>query len=164
MAQVTPKPNGRPCIRAYDNLSKPCKVCGQLFYLRDRKFQSLSKFNNRRFCSIMCSQGRTSPYNGPNEFWAKVEKTGADDCWRWTGKISQKGYGCITYQGSHLRAHRLAYTLATGPITDGMMILHSCDNRACCNPAHLREGTAKDNVADAVSRNRMNWQKQGIAA
>jgi len=36
-----------------------------------------------------------------------------------------------------------------------MMILHSCDNRKCCNPNHLRAGTGKDNYRDALERNRL---------
>jgi hypothetical protein len=33
-------------------------------------------------------------------------------------------------------------------------VLHSCDNPVCCNPAHLRVGTDKDNAADRIARNR----------
>ncbi len=36
-------------------------------------------------------------------------------------------------------------------------ILHSCDNPACCNPAHLRKGTQQENMKDAQIRNRNAW-------
>src|SRR5690606_33646839 len=44
---------------------------------------------------------------------------------------------------------------------DGVMVLHSCDNRLCCNPMHLRPGTAADNSGDAVERDRiLSGQRQ----
>ncbi len=50
-------------------------------------------------------------------------------------------------------AHQFAALLEIGP-SNGRYVLHSCDNRICCNPAHLRYGTQRDNVHDAISRQR----------
>lgn len=36
--------------------------------------------------------------------------------------------------------------------------LHACDNRPCCNPSHLFEGTQKDNIADMIAKGRGNLQ------
>lgn len=36
-----------------------------------------------------------------------------------------------------------------------LCVLHSCDNKLCNNPAHLRLGTRAENSADAVKRNRL---------
>ncbi len=32
---------------------------------------------------------------------------------------------------------------------------HTCDNRGCCNPGHLYEGTRKQNMGDAKERGRL---------
>ena len=98
-----------------------------------------------------------------DDFWKRVRKT--DGCWEWRGTKKGAGsYGRYKHDGKMHRAHRFAYVLTHGPIPDGLLVLHSCDNRGCVNPQHLRLGTAKDNVRDAVLRERMantklSWQK-----
>lgn len=44
-------------------------------------------------------------------------------------------------------AHRAAWTYANGPIPDGYTVDHTCFNKACVNPAHLRLLTNPDNAA-----------------
>lgn len=87
---------------------------------------------------------------------AKVDRSaGPDACWPWLGAIASTGYGAFNRGGGQLvAAHRYAYERASGPIPVGAHILHSCDVRACCNPAHLRSGTPADNIADMDARGR----------
>jgi hypothetical protein len=76
-------------------------------------------------------------------FWSHVHRT--DECWYWTGKVDEKGYG-LTGWG---RAHRVSYELCTNElIPSDVMILHKCNNTLCVNPAHLYKGTALDNARD----------------
>lgn len=75
-------------------------------------------------------------------------------CWNWQRSTGTAGYGQLGFRGKVEGAHRAAYMLATGPIPAGMYVLHSCDNRRCCNPGHLRLGDHRTNMCDMVERGR----------
>ena len=59
-----------------------------------------------------------------------------------------------TPHGTFWRAHRFAWYEANGPIPDGLLVLHKCDNPPCINVEHLFLGTHADNVADMVAKGR----------
>lgn len=86
----------------------------------------------------------------------------ADGCWVWPGMLTPDGYGKARFDGKWGKTHRLMYEALHGPIPDGMSVLHSCDERRCCNPEHLRLGTQRDNVQDMVERKRIfTGEKKG---
>lgn len=86
-------------------------------------------------------------------FWAKVDTSG--DCWLWTGYLDRQGYGRVGRKGRNpMGAHRYAWELTNGPIPEGKVIRHSCDNPPCVNPVHLQLGTQRDNIADRQRRGR----------
>lgn len=88
----------------------------------------------------------------PERFMSKLV-FGASDCWIWRGHVDSIGYGRFPYKGEN-KAHRVAYSIFTGQIPDGMLVLHKCDNRQCVNPEHLFLGTQSDNMKDMVSKGR----------
>lgn len=89
----------------------------------------------------------------PERVMNAVEKT--DSCWVWTkGKLAG-GYGQVVVNKQKWTAHRLFYTAYNGPIPNGLLVCHTCDNPSCVNPEHLYCGTHKDNNRDTYTRNRM---------
>lgn len=87
-----------------------------------------------------------------NRFWYHVDKSG--ECWIWTASCGEKGYGQFKVGKTMERAHRVAWELENGPIPDGIDVLHTCDNRKCCNPKHLFLGTDLDNMRDMINKGR----------
>ena len=72
------------------------------------------------------------------------------DCIIYPFCVSAKGYGTITYNKESWSAHRLAYFLVHGAITQGLEICHNCGVRDCVNPAHLRQDTHQSNIDDTI--------------
>lgn len=83
-------------------------------------------------------------------------------CWEWTATKSAKGYGQIRWKYEPMIASRVAYALYVGPIPDGLLVRHKCDNPGCVNPEHLELGTSADNSADMVKRGRHHTAKQKV--
>lgn len=90
--------------------------------------------------------------NTEYDFWSRVDIGTPDECWPWTGARFSNGYGAVKYRGKQWRTHRLAYTFCQGEIVES--ILHSCDNKPCCNPMHLWDDSQKVNQEDMTAKGR----------
>lgn len=66
-------------------------------------------------------------------------------CAEWQGTLSYEGYGVIRINYVQVRVHRLAYEAVKGPIPDGLVIDHLCENKRCVNPDHLEAVTSGEN-------------------
>lgn len=73
-------------------------------------------------------------------------------CVLFPGNLDKDGYGKVGRRS--LRAHRVAYEKFVGPIPDGMVVMHICDQPACINTEHLRLGTQRENIYDCIAKNR----------
>ena len=76
------------------------------------------------------------------------------ECIEWTGYRNELGYGRRNIAGRLWLVHRWAWTEANGPIPDGMLVCHHCDNPPCINLDHLFLGTNRDNILDSVAKGR----------
>lgn len=91
-------------------------------------------------------------------FWSKVDRSGGPSaCWPWKAGRDKDGYGKFATgkhrHQKHVRAHRVALQLKTK--RTGRVARHwRCHNPPCCNPRHLRWGSAKDNRWDTVRSGR----------
>ena len=72
-----------------------------------------------------------------------------EQCILWTKSKNSYGYGVTWYNGKIAYIHRVIAKAKPNEI-----VMHTCDNRACINPNHLRIGTSQDNSSDMVSKNR----------
>lgn len=88
----------------------------------------------------------------PADFDSRVQRS--DGCWLWLGAINRDGYGRFNVGGRCIGAHRFAYEREHGKLPPGTVLRHSCDNPACCNPAHLAPGTHRDNQLDKFAKGR----------
>lgn len=98
-------------------------------------------------------------------FWSKVSIGKKRECWNWSASCTSHGYGYFSLShyvdGEHRKyilAHRFSLMLKLDTETLNGWCLHSCDNKACCNPNHLRLGTYYDNLNDALKRDRFAHQ------
>jgi hypothetical protein len=102
-------------------------------------------------CETLCFRKNSHPFCSDKcRFMSYIEKT--DSCWIWKGGKFQVGYSIII-------ASRYSYEIHKGPIEDGLLICHTCDNPPCVNPEHLWQGTNSENIKDAYKKGRLKSQK-----
>lgn len=109
--------------------------------------------------------------------WGKVDVRGEDECWPYTGQITDAGYGrfWLGYEGGYTTAHRAAYRFAVGEPSG--VVDHQCHNedpgcpggpaclhRQCCNPAHLEDTDSVENMRRGKGANSRGVVERTICA
>lgn len=135
-----------------ESITKPCLECGKLFF----QLRQASIFAKQMYCSHRCASnamiGRRSKETLESKFWKRVQIS--ESCWLWTGKkLAKYGYLSVRDERS-VKAHRFSYELHYGPIPDGLLVCHHCDNPPCVRPDHLFLGTQADNNRDKMIKGR----------
>jgi len=105
-------------------------------------------------------------------FWARVATGPTSRCWEWQGCCNSTGYGSVAWHGELYTAHRIAAWLvglvkspsAPASSREPTHVLHTCDNRRCCNPEHFFLGTFSDNMRDAYKKKRKQQPKGSLHA
>jgi hypothetical protein len=146
----------------------------------DRHFTDLAKHHSQPCAPVAILE--IEPVDPPEfsferwveVFWSRVDRRGPDDCWPWRNALDSGGYGVIGIpkpyrgtvpcsRGGLARAHRVAYALTNGSFAPNSVIRHRCNNRPCCNPAHLALGNQGENANDVAVTNRAKHGKADAA-
>lgn len=89
--------------------------------------------------------------------WARIKarlRVAESGCWEYTGYVLPTGYVQVSYHSQRTKAHHVVHMATKGPVPDGKVVMHSCDNRKCLNPDHLSLGTQSENIRDCVAKGR----------
>ncbi len=134
-----------------------CDVCGA-----SREILPCQIKNGQgRYCSRHCKY-EAQRYQEDHEaevrrFWSKVDRSGGfEACWPFMPNRARRGYGVVAWRNKDVTPARVAYEIANGvpPEHDAC---HTCDNPPCCNPAHIFDGTPKENRNDCEAKMRHNY-------
>lgn len=89
-----------------------------------------------------------------DQFMAKLVRNEATGCLEWHGPKGRGGYGKTHIRDKHWIVHRYVWTLFNGPIPEGLIVCHKCDNRQCAELSHLFLGSHLDNAHDKIAKGR----------
>ena len=129
-------------------MQRECPICKKFF----KTFPSLLKLYPEKCCSRKCKYALIAT-RVEERFWSHVDKNCPElgRCWLWTAQRSH-GYGRFVFDGRGRPATHMSWKIHVRKVPDNLFLLHKCDNPPCVNPNHLYEGTAKQNMQDALQR------------
>lgn len=140
-----------------------CAAVAKSQGLCDKHYTRLRRHNNP---SVTLRASRDASLVERLEFTGWTEVTHRPElgpCWEWSGGRYASNYGQVSTGANETQpAHRVAHVAWIGPIGEGLDVCHRCDNPPCISPAHLFEGTRKDNMGDCAQKDRSaHGERQG---
>lgn len=87
---------------------------------------------------------------------SKVIMCNESGCWNFQGWDDGKGYKKISVNGIAQYVHRVMFEYYHKPLKYKQEVEHICNNRSCCNPSHLKQGTRLTNMREM---NKRRWAK-----
>jgi hypothetical protein len=137
-------------LEAYYAGENVAMLAKQLSITTSNIYKTVKRFGRGSRTPPKIKPYRRTRLTARQKFWSKVDQSaGPDACWHWIGSMLSSGYGRF-YCSLILKrtyAHHAAFLFGYGKRAK-MNVLHRCGNRSCCNPAHLYDGTLKQNAAD----------------
>lgn len=146
-------------MHAHRNPRRPkvqltCDTCGTVFMRCACHLKGAVK----HYCSPECRLRRKLPAVLTKDNLIQCANVDpATGCWNWKyATVLGDGVhrGRIKVDGKTWVASRYSWTLFFGPIPEGQLVCHTCDNGLCINPEHFFLGTTTDNSLDCVSKGR----------
>ena len=85
----------------------------------------------------------------------------ANGCWIWQGMKAHNGYGQTGYRAKTCILHRRLFQIVHGvTLKRREYVLHTCDVKLCCNPAHLWKGNNGLNKKDETAKGKNYWRNR----
>ena len=94
---------------------------------------------------------KRTPAGSTRRWIADHQNYDGANCLIWPFCTSSHGYAVINSKGKSVIVSRLMCSIRHGEPGDKQQAAHSCGNRACVNPAHLRWASQSENEFDKVA-------------
>jgi hypothetical protein len=150
-----------PCVTCASTKRIACKGECYSCYMRRRRANSRAS-NARRANGATLQQLMSYPdQEWRHKILGRIDPTPtATGCHEWFGTKTKGGYGIITVAGVNILAHRAIHAFSGGD-ANAAVVMHTCDNPGCCNPAHLKGGSYSENMQDMHAKGRVDRTSLG---
>lgn len=107
------------------------------------KNQLYFKGQPRRYCKGHAVKNKPN-LNPPHRFNYVMDPVSG--CWLWQGAKDEHGYGVVVRGGIQMHAHRYRYMEEYGYLSPALVLHHTCENKGCVRPSHVKPNTRADHV------------------